>query len=129
MIRVSINTGFITNSSSVVHGFDRALLEDEEVRTFMETYGLLGGLEGNPWRRDSPVIAVTEEQVESVKRSLTEHEYAGSSTSAANGLDPKEHIVVIYGDEYRTVANELCGILSEAAERLGKGSWGSIYFN
>lgn len=123
MKRLSINIGFITNSSSVIHAFDQELLEDEDVKAFMIAYEIQDGFIGkNLWNRSQcGSVILTEEQRQEAIANLNDEEYGNPNIP--------EPVVVIYGDEYNTLAREVCDLLSNAAKKLGKGDMGQNDFN
>ena len=52
--QISVNIGFVTNSSSVVHHFPRELLEHPKVKAFIEKFELQDGFVGEDlWNRDA----------------------------------------------------------------------------
>jgi hypothetical protein len=115
MKRLTINIGFITNSSSVVHWLPKEILQDEEVKAFLDAYGLAGGTVGDDlWRRDTcSSFIVTPEQAEAANEQLRSSEYSAPVEV------PVDAVTVIYGDEYSTVFAELSHVLEAAASRLG----------
>ena len=126
VMKLSINSGFITNSSSVVHGFDKELLEDPDVAAFMAKYEIQGGYVNDVWYRSCDSIAVTPEQ----KQNLIEQFASSDYSPRAIPVKPDDNqIVVVYGDEYDSLASQLCGLLSSAAKRLERGEIWEDYFN
>lgn len=115
--RLIINMGFITNSSSAIHWFPKEMLEEPEVKTFMEAYGLREGyVGGNLWNRgDCESILITPEQKRQAREELNNTDYS-SGTGDQIGTDDNQ-FVVIYGDEYESVTSELAHLLSEIANR------------
>jgi len=106
--RVSINIGFITNSSSVVHHFPRRLLETPKIAAFLKTFEVEGGFVGPAlWSRSHcTTVAITTEQKSQVHQSLL-----GSRPEVRVDSD---ELVVIYGDEYSSIATYLCDLLVQA---------------
>lgn len=121
-ILISTNIGFITNSSSVVHHFPRKLLEHPKIAQFMSIFGLENGFVGeNMWHRgECATIAVTKEQKEKVARGMRELDLEEPYSCSGPAIDvDSDDIVVVYGDEYQSVANELAHMLKDAANELG----------
>lgn len=120
--RLTINVGFITNSSSAVHWFPKELLEEPEVKTFMDAYGLNEGYVGTEmWGRSTcETVALTKAQKQEVKNKLgAEPEYGGASIVDRIDPDSDKDFVVIYGDEHCSVTSELSRLLSDAASKRG----------
>lgn len=107
---LGINVGFVTNSSSMVHHFPRQLLDDPKVKAFLEAFGVEHGVVGdNLWHRGAcTTIAITKEQKQEVVRAFAEEEYSHPHIDVNS-----DEVVVIYGDEYTSVANTLAHMLSE----------------
>lgn len=125
MMKLSVTTAFITNSSSVVHGFDKTLLEEPRVKAFMERYEIQHGFVGpDLWSRSTcGSVVITEDQKAAVQHELSGYEEA--ERSADSPVSFKEEFGVIYGDEYDSVASELCHLISEIVierDKL-KGIW------
>lgn len=118
--RLIINMGFITNSSSAIHWFPKELLEDPEVRAFMDAYGIGGGYVGNDlWYRSAcETIALTKDQKQATKDQLGSSDYDSRMGSAVNPDDDSQ-FVIIYGDEYTCVTSELAHLLCRVADKKG----------
>ena len=113
-----INIGFITNSSSCVYYFPRQLYEDPSIQAFMKAFEIDGGFIGQDlWHRGAcATIAVTKEQKEEVRNLLVNNDYEAT----APGINTEDDsIVIIYGDEYLSIASTLAGMLNQLAHRLG----------
>lgn len=123
---VSINIGFITNSSSVVHHFPREMLAHPTISAFMVAMGIEDGFVGdNLWDRGGcTTVAITKEQKEEAWEKLqTESEHC-----RAPGIDTKgDDIVLIYGDEYESVAASLAGLMGQVAHEMGLSTGGDSY--
>lgn len=121
-MRISITSGLITNSSSVVHGFDKRLLENTKVKAFMECYGISEGYVARTiWNRGESCVVVSDEQKELLKRKFAASEYADEPSPGCIYGDHKiedGEFAVLYGDEYTTVASVLCDLLSEAYKEM-----------
>lgn len=125
MKRLTVNVGFITNSSSVVHWFPRAVLEDPEVRAFVEAYEIGGGFLGEEiWNKSAcGSFVVSAEQREALRAALNDGEYGGGHAVGGEG-----EVAVVYGDEYSSVASELCEVLGRACRRMGiSDGWSHDY--
>lgn len=125
MKRVTINIGFVTNSSSCIHSFDKRVLEDTEVKAFLSAYGIENGYIGaDLWNRATcGSFLVSQEQKDAAFEQLNEPGYGKYAAPAAN------EVVVIFGDEYQEISSTLSGILSQACERLGIGGCDSHSYN
>lgn len=121
--QVSVTLGFITNSSSVVHHFPRELFEDARVQAFMEAFAAQDGFVGdNMWHRGRcTTVAMTRDQKAIVAHQMRHNEYDAKGPEIDVESDD---VVVVYGDEYTTVASQLCSLVCEVAKErdFGKGS-------
>lgn len=115
-LRLSINIGFITNSSSAVYHFPRHLLEDPKVKSFLEAFELHEGLLSEDlWSRSHcTTIAMTKEQKQEVKaRFATDDSYPPA-------IDTEDDsVLVIFGDEHSSIANTLAKLLCDVGQKLG----------
>lgn len=124
MKKITVNIGFITNSSSVVHHFPKEVLEHPKVKSFIETYGIQNGFVGKDmWRRDEcTTLAVTKEQKKDVRNQM---DY-GSDYCNGPSIDvDSDDIVLVYGDEYSTIVQALMAVIGEAMPDVV--SYGSDY--
>lgn len=114
-LKISGNTGFITNSSSAIYHFPKLVLEDEQVRTLLETYELFEGYVGRDlWSRsDCETLAVTKEQAQEVKDRLLEPGFGIPGVEVSD-----ESIILIYGDEYESLTRVLADSMRQACEKL-----------
>jgi len=122
-MRISINIGFVTNSSSCVHHFPSELLQHPKIKAFLQTFEIEDGFVGPElWSRTHcTTVAITKEQKAEVQDKLTNNDY-GASGPAIN-VDTDE-VVVIYGDEYQSIASALCNLMYEAlVEQKGGDYW------
>ena len=112
MKRLTINVGFITNSSSAIHWFDKKVLEAPEVKAFIEAYELKGYV-GEVWYRSNcDTFAPDKETKEQLVAALSQEGYS------VPHIDPNDDkVVVIYGDEYDSMTKALCELLSSVARR------------
>jgi len=129
MRRLVINVGFITNSSSAIHWFPKEVLENPDVKAFMEAYGLSRGHVGDDlwYRSNCDTIALTKEQKLDVSAQLSNSEYGGSIGASVDPVDDST-FVVIYGDEYQSVTSELAHMLCRVCDEKGL-SHGQSEFN
>ena len=119
---VSINVGFVTSSSSVIHYFDKRLLEDPEVKAFLERYELQEGKMGRDIMRRSSCssLLITGEQKREAWSYLCGEKYPWDKEFMPTYDAPGENeFVVMYGDEYESFANILCTMLKRVQEKLG----------
>lgn len=113
---VTVNMGFVTNSSSCVHHFDRRVLDDPNVRAFMEAYNIQGGYVGsNLWNRSQcSSFIVTDAQRVEAQEDIAQVDFSPPSLTV-HGQDT---VAVIYGDEYSDITSELCNLLRETCVKL-----------
>lgn len=104
-------TGFVTNSSSMICWFDRKLLEHPDVRAWVDAYGIGEGFIGTDmWHRGAcGSILMTLEQKADAMAELNSADYGDFDLG-----DNPDEFVVIYGDEYTSLASEFCNVLSNA---------------
>lgn len=124
-LRIGINIGFVTNSSSMVYHFPRELLAEPKIQAFLTAMDLHGGFVGSElWSRDTcTTIAMTKEQKQECVRKLAESDYCtppGISTD-------DDSVVIIYGDEYQSVASTLAWMLKDIARSKGVDYAGQEY--
>lgn len=126
MKRVTINIGFITNSSSVVFWIPKQVLEDPDVAAFISKYELQDGyISDDLWSRSTcGSFAVTQEQRQQIKQELTGSAYGIKEAVFDVGED---NVVAVYGDEYDNVSSELAFLLRSAAARMGLPTHRSDY--
>jgi len=122
---IGMSLGFVTNSSSMVHHFPNALLEDPKVAAFLRAFDVAQGYVGDDlWHRGlCETIAITPAQKEDVNRQLTENEY-GASIRVSTDTD---EFIVIYGDEYSSMASTLCDLLRTVCDERKIPYGGSEY--
>ena len=119
--RISVNVGFIPNSSSCIYYFPKEVLEDQEVKDFILKYELDGGWVGsNLWyRSECDSFLVSKDQKEEALHELVSEEYGGDRVKTA--INPEDDgVYVIFGDEYHSTVHVLNGILKKALDRLQK---------
>ena len=123
--QISVSIGFVTNSSSVIHHFPRELLEHPQVKAFIEKFELQDGFVGEDlWHLSHCTsFLVTPEQKAGVQERFTHNEY--DSRGPGIDMDPNQ-VVLIYGDEYTSIASSLCSLLKDAlCEKAGPDArWG-----
>lgn len=114
-LRLSINLGFVTNSSSMVHHFPREVLNDPNVAAFIQAFQVEGGFVGDDlWHRGQcSTMAMTPEQKQEVREKLASVDFSHPA------IRDDDSVVVIYGDEYQSLASSLAGLMRQAAEKLG----------
>lgn len=110
MKQLTVNIGFITNSSSQIHWYPKEVLNHPDVKAFVEAYGIKEGYIGEDlWHRGGcSSFLTTPEQIAEAQRELTNENC--SSPLLSKGEDK---IVVIYGDEYSNLTQELAYILDK----------------
>jgi hypothetical protein len=113
-----INIGFITNSSSVVFHFPKALLQDPGIAAFLSAFEVSEGFVGQDlWHRgECGTLAISKEQKLVTQAMLKESEYC---SAPAIDVEDDSTFVLIYGDEYRDLAAVLLGMLREVCEKQG----------
>jgi hypothetical protein len=133
-LRLGMNLGFVTNSSSVVHSFPVAVLNDPGVQAFLKAFEIHGGFVGmDLWHRaHCGTFAVTKDQKEEVNQQFAQM-YEGEDAPYTGGRVPSvptgdDQVSVIYGDEYQSMASSLSHLMAQAAEKLGiKSGYGDSY--
>lgn len=121
--RVSITTGFVTNSSSVIHHFPNELLSHPKIAAFLKAFEIEDGFIGEDlWDRSACTsVAITKEQKQEVLQKLQNEEFATSHPVIDVDADK---FVVIFGDEYRSIANMLTDLIGEVlVEQHGGDRW------
>ena len=123
-LRLGMNLGFVTNSSSVVHSFPVAVLQDPNVQAFLKAFEVSGGFVGQDlWHRgECGTFAVTKDQKEEVNRMFQSINHEGEEPSYTNIPEvPTDdaHVVVIYGDEYQSMASSLSHLMGQVCEKMG----------
>lgn len=123
MRTVTVNVGFITNSSSVVHFFDKKLLEHPEVAAFLSKHEITGYVGANLWNRGAcESILITDEQKELGQKRMEGFEWGlGNDVKGA-----KDTFTVIYGDEHWGFAQELCHLIGKVTGKH-RSELGSFY--
>lgn len=113
---LSINIGFITNSSSIVHYFPKELLSHPKIAAFIKSFEINNGFVGSDvWdRRNCGSFAVTIEQKTAIKTDFKNMESYVPSFDLAEDED-----VIIYGDEYPSIASTLSHMINEIAKEKG----------
>lgn len=117
--RISVNVGFITNSSSCIFYFPKEVLEDETVKDFLQKYELSNGWVGsNLWNRSAcDSFLVTKEQKEEALSLLGDNDYGYDGLDKV--IDPNsEGVYIVYGDEYEDTVHFLSRILGSALTKL-----------
>lgn len=123
--RVTINIGFVTNSSSVVHHFPKEILEHPKVAAFMKAFEIEEGFVGEDlWNRsECATIAVTKEQKELARQRLMDPDYGSAPSIDVDSDD----FVIIYGDEHRSIAATLLDVIGQAlSEERGGDRWDHV---
>lgn len=124
-MRLSMNIGFVTNSSFAVHHFPRALLEHPTVKAFIEAYEISQGFIGRDvWSRNAcGTVAMTRDQ----KRQVVEA-FGQEEDFHAPGINVEsDEVLIIYGDEHQSLARGLAGLMIQAAEAMNLDSYRGEY--
>lgn len=121
--RITINIGFITNSSSCVYYFPPEVLQDPDVKAFMEANELTSGYIGSDlWHRsECDSLLLTPEQKATAKRKLWSYDEDSSEepSEASEAVNPEAPgAYIIYGDEYQDVTHVLCSLMKKAYSRI-----------
>lgn len=117
--RLSMNIGFVTNSSFAVHHFPKQLLEHPTVRAFIEAFEIRQGFIGDDlWNRSGCAsVAMTKGQKAQL---VTQFQKEGNEWARPPHINvDSDEVVVIYGDEYTSVAYQLSTLMREAAQEMG----------
>jgi hypothetical protein len=132
-LRLGINIGFVTNSSSVVYHFPVEVLSDPTIQAFLNAFEISGGFVGaEMWHRGACAsFAVTREQKEELNRkfnSINDGEEVSYTNVPQAPLDDNT-VTLVYGDEYTSLASNLTHLLREAAKRMGIEHGGGDSYN
>lgn len=125
-LRVSMNVGFVTNSSSVVYHFPAEVLQDPKVKAMIEAYELGDGYVGpDMWHRGQcETIALTKDKKKEAQAALHGHGYDFEvRVPSVNAED--DSVLIIYGDEYPCLAMQLADLMKQAMG--GNGGYGDDY--
>ena len=115
-MRLSINLGFVTNSSSAIHHFPAELLEHPEVKKFLQVFEV-SGFVGDLWNRSAcGTIALTKEQ-----KQVAQTRFNNDNTDVPHIDVDSTDFVVIYGDEYESLAHTFALLCSDAMAKLKGG--------
>jgi hypothetical protein len=119
-MRLSMNIGFVTNSSFMVHHFPAQVLSNPKVAAFIKAFEIANGYVGEDLlnRSMAGTVAITQTQKESVRNQLTILNEPNVET---------DDVVITYGDEYDSVARSLAELMQEAAEDLGISCYSDEY--
>ena len=117
MRHLSINIGFITNSSSVVHHFPAELLKHPKIAAFMEAFEIKDGFIGKNlgYRQDSPTIAITKGQKAEVYANLRTEEADIPEGDIPEINVDSDDFVVIYDDESESIVTALVRLIDECS--------------
>jgi hypothetical protein len=118
--RLSMNIGFVTNSSFAVHHFPRQLLEHPDVRAFIEAFEISQGFIGSElWNRSAcSTVAMTKEQKAQIVTQF-KGEAGDDEWMRPPAIDVEsDDVVIIYGDEYTSLAQQLSNLMGKAAEKM-----------
>jgi len=127
--RITVNVGFITNSSSCVYYFPKEVLQDPQIKAFIEAHDLADGYVGHDlWSRSGcSSLLVTAAQKAEAKQILRHYSWDGedipeeSVQTASAVINPGDDgVYVIYGDEYSDTTHILCRLMSNALAAINK---------
>lgn len=119
--QLTVNSGFITNSSSCIHWFDKRILKDPDVKTFIKKYELGAGSVGRDLMSRSSCASLVVDQKTFLQAAadFQSGDYAEYAPSIFRpGEEYQDNVIVIYGDEYSNIFSELCHLMEDAAKRL-----------
>lgn len=119
-LRLSGNLGFVTNSSSAIHHFPAEVLQDPAVQGFIEQFQIEGGFIGSDlWHRgECATFVTTKGQKQEVVRRLNNIDFDDCIRLPGVNTDD-DSVLVIYGDEYQSIASSLSSLMQSAARRMG----------
>lgn len=122
-IRVTVNIGFITNSSSCINCFPNELLEHEDVKAFIEKYDIAGGYTGGElmMRSEAEGFLLNEKDKRHAAEVLAEYHYDVPE------ITDEDKFTVIYSDEYDSLSMAFCSLLSATARKLGMNVYSYDY--
>ena len=122
-MRLSMNIGFVTNSSFAVHHFPQQVLENPAVRGFLRAFEISQGFIGADLlnRSRCGTVAMTKKQKRDVAETFNnEFPQDPDELFQAPDIDVKSNdILIIYGDEYTSLAHNLSRLMEEAAKEMG----------
>jgi hypothetical protein len=114
---ISMGMGHVTNSSSCIHFIPPEVMAHPDIQSFLTKYNIQGFV-GTPWyRSECTSILLTEEQ----KKAFAD-EYNRNRDGYGSPLDlasNKDHAIVVYGDEFQTIARVFSRLCDKVAEALG----------
>lgn len=122
---LSMQAGFITNSSSVVYHFPKEALDHPQIKAFLERYGITNGFVGeNLWHRGRcGSVAINREQKQEVLDKLRRYDYSFPNIEVEN----EDFAVIVYGDEYTSLASTLSELLQNVCEDMRSRMHGEDY--
>jgi hypothetical protein len=116
---ISINIGFVTNSSGLIYHFPKTLLKNPYILEFLRVFEIGNGfIVGDPSYRNGSSFAVTDEQKEAVRKAFAVDADDGFSYSP--NLDAgDDEFIVSFGDEHNSVASTLADLFTEICDAQG----------
>ena len=125
--KFTINVGFITNSSSVVHYLPPELWNHPKIKALFELYGG-DGYVGNYMasRVGCETVAVTPEQKE---QALHEYRDVFESGFSLSSTEKETGAVIIFGDEYQSLPQLLSSMARDLASEEGIEDGWAFDFN
>ena len=120
--QIGINVGFVTNSSSMVFHFPRAVFEAPEIQSFLKKFELEEGFVGEDlWYRGTScgTLAITPEQKALARSRLVKHAYMEEGGYYPGIATDTDEVVVVICDETHDRAFIIAEMMKETAERMG----------
>lgn len=102
-IALTGRSSFVTNSSSQIVSFSKELLDNPQVKAFLEAFDIVGGYVGsNLWDRGQcGSLIVTDDQTKEANDQLQDPYYTEYATAPTVELPSTTNkVTAIYGDEY-----------------------------
>lgn len=128
-MKLSMNVGFVTNSSFAVHHFPKEVLDHPDVKSFIETYEISQGFIGEDlWYRNTcSTVAMTKDQKKQVVEKFGPGDEENYSCPPKIDIE-SDDVLIIYGDEYDSIASELSSLMKYAVEEMGLNySWSDYH--
>lgn len=118
---IGINSGFVTNSSSMVYHVPREFFDHPQVKKFMEVYEISEGFVGeNLWGRSTcGTLAMTKEQKQEVVRNFRQPGYEDFRHPAIDV--ESDEVVIVLGDEHNQIVNMLVHLINRTRSPTGDG--------
>ncbi len=125
MMKVSMNIGFVTNSSSCIHHFPSEVLRHPKIQAFLKIFAIEDGFVSEELfdRSLCTTVAVSRDQKAAVQTALNSEDPEDLEDGPFIDVESDE-VVVIFGDEYDSIAKTLSWMMAEVlTEVYGGDTW------